>query len=148
MMKVYVAGPWVFRPDAKEHAEHLRKLLLDAGFHALIPIDNEASNSLSIKVGNMKMIEECDYIIADITPFRGVSVDAGTAFEIGYAYALNKGVFLWSEDKSEYKTRVTPDGMHVEDFGLSDNLMITAGMAVRNSFERAIVLMMRWDETK
>lgn len=145
MKKVYVAGPWVFRPDAKEHAEHLRQLLLDAGFQALIPIDNECDNAIQIKICNITMIEMCDYIIADVSPFRGPSADVGTVFEIGFGFALNKPVFQWSTDKSEYKTRVVPDGMHVEDFGLCDNLMVAASMPIRDTFEAAIKSAQRWD---
>lgn len=145
MKKVYVAGPWVFRPDAKEHAEHLRQLLLDAGFEALIPIDNECGTAIQIKIANVTMIEKCDYIIADISPFRGPSADVGTAFEIGFGFALNKPVFQWSTDRSEYNTRVAPDGMHVEDFGLFDNLMIAAAQTTHGSFEDAIKSAQRWD---
>lgn len=145
MKKVYVAGPWVFRPDAKEHAEHLRQLLLDAGFEALIPIDNECTTASKIKIGNQAMIDLCDYIIADLTPFRGPSADVGTAFELGYAWAAGKAVFIWSARRSEYKDRVTPDGMAVEDFGLADNLMLMAGLRLNQSFEIAIELMQIWD---
>lgn len=145
MKKVYVAGPWVFRPDAKKHAEHLRKLLRDAGFEALIPIDNECDSATQIKVANVTMVEKCDYIIADITPFRGPSADVGTVFEIGFGFALNKAIFPWSLDRSEYKDRVFPDGLHVEDFGLCDNLMIAACMPIQASFEDSIKAMLRWD---
>ncbi|MNC00090.1 Nucleoside 2-deoxyribosyltransferase [compost metagenome] len=145
MRKVYVAGPWVFRPDAKEHAEYLRNVLLDAGYEALIPIDNECDQALQIKVSNLTMIEDCDYVIADITPFRGPSADVGTVFEMGYARALNKTIFPWSSDQSEYKTRVEPDGMHIEDFGCRDNLMVAAGEYIDDSFEESVRLIVQWD---
>lgn len=152
MKKVYIAGPWVFRPDAKEHAEHLRKLVHDAGFEALIPIDNEVTSghpkvaSYMIKNGNRDMLRACDFVIADISPFRGPSADVGTAFEIGFAEALYKYVFVWSADQSEYKTRVVPDGMHVEDFERCDNLMITAGQSIHDSFEHALAALIDWEK--
>lgn len=136
--KVYVAGPWVFRPDAKEHAEVLRATVEKFGFEALIPIDSESDSAYAIKCGNRDMIQQADYVIADITPFRGASMDSGTAYEVGYAEALNIPVFLWSLDQRAYKDRVTPDGMMVEDFGMLENLMITSGNAVVDeSFDAA-----------
>lgn len=143
-MKVYVAGPWVFRPDAKEHAEYLRETLRNAGYTALLPLDNDIAHpnkyiaSYMIATANRDMIDKCDYVIADITPFRGPSADVGTAYEIGYADAKRKPVFLWSLDVSDYKSRVVPDGMHIEDFGRCDNLMFTAGECVSKSFEAAV----------
>ena len=34
---------------------------------------------------NIQKIDECSAVIANITPFRDPGMDAGTAFEIGYA---------------------------------------------------------------
>lgn len=139
---VYIAGPWVFRKDAKEHAEHLRSLVESFGFKVLIPIDNECSSAFEIKMGNIEMIKSCDYVIADITPFRGVSCDAGTAYEIGYAEALGKPVVLWSEDRRSYKARVAEDfyvdSCNIEDFNRVENLMIQGNESVWGSFEKAL----------
>ncbi|UOL48635.1 hypothetical protein [Pseudomonas phage Astolliot] len=128
MRKVYVAGPWVFLPDAKQLAEDIRTHLYNLGFEALIPVDNESDDPVVIKVLNMSMIASADYVIADITPFRGVSLDPGTAFELGYATGHGKSLALHSGSRTEYKDRVVPDGQMVEDFGLTDNLMIAAGI--------------------
>ena len=117
MRKVYVAGPWVFFPDAKQLAEDVRTHLYNLGFQALIPSDNESDDPVVIKVLNMSMIAAADYVIADITPFRGVSLDPGTAFELGYATGYGKALALHSGSRTEYKERVFPDGMAVEDFG-------------------------------
>lgn len=138
MRKVYVAGPWVFFPDAKQLAEDVRTHLYNLGFQALIPSDNESDDPVVIKVLNMSMITAADYVIADITPFRGVSLDPGTAFELGYATGHGKTLALHSGSRTEYKDRVSPDGMMVENFGLADNLMIAAGVTViHDSFAKA-----------
>lgn len=143
--KVYIAGPWVFRPDAKEHAEYLRALAKGHGFTPLIPIDNECSTASQIKVANETMIEQCDCIIADLTPFRGPSADVGTAFELGYAWAMNKLVVMWSADQRNYEERVKPDGMTVESFGLKDNLMLTGWMTnVHSSINEAFQEARKW----
>lgn len=144
--KVYIAGPWVFRPDAKEHAETLRQIAVDHGFIPLIPIDNEGTTAHQIKVANETMIMECDCIIADITPFRGVSADVGTAFELGFAWAMNKAVVMWSSDERNYEDRVEPDGLMIESFGLKDNLMLTGAWMtnVKGSIEDAFVHARLW----
>lgn len=145
---IYIAGPWVFRKDAQEYAEHLRSLVEREGFKALIPIDNECTSAFEIKMGNIEMIKACDYVIADITPFRGPSCDVGTAYEIGYAECLGKGVVLWSSDRRAYKDRVVPDDMNVEDFNLCDNLMIQGVNAVWKSFEKALEFIVLFGDEK
>lgn len=145
MEKVYIAGPWVFRLDAKEHADYLRKLAKEHGFIPLIPIDNECTTASQIKAANETMIMECDCIIADLTPFRGPSADVGTAFEVGFAWAMNKTVIQWSADERNYEERVTPDGMMIESFGLKENLMLAGNLGtIHSSIEEAFVHARSW----
>lgn len=149
MKKVYVAGPCVFRHDAKEYFSEVRNKLNQAGFEALIPIDNESTDHLDIKVSNQDMLIQCDYVIANISPFRGASCDAGTAYEIGFAEALGKVVFMWSEDQREYKKRVYDmdcvNDMIVENFGLKENLMIDIGGVTWKSFDDALFCLKIWE---
>lgn len=144
-MKVYVAGPEVFRKDAKYHLELVRMVMSQHGLTALIPIDNEVEAAgkhpgevaEAIYKGNVKMIDECDVVLASIAPFRGVHMDPGTAFEIGYAIAKNKPVYCytphasesivdrldyWEEDNGVF---LDEENMIVENFGETENLMIT-----------------------
>ena len=37
-------------------------------------------------------MRSCDLLIANLTPFRGVSMDSGTAFEVGFMRALGRPV--------------------------------------------------------
>ena len=37
-------------------------------------------------------MRSCDAAVANLTPFRGVSADAGTAFEVGFMRALGRPV--------------------------------------------------------
>lgn len=143
-MKVYVCGPDVFRPDAKENAELVRKLLIDEGILALLPIDNEVSFlnkspnviAMEIYAKNVAMIDQADAVLANIEPFRGDHMDPGTAFEIGYAVARGIPVYCftphagttmvdrieWMETGGVYRDN---QKMLVEDFGGTENLMIT-----------------------
>ena len=75
-------------------------------------------------------------LIADMTPFRGQSMDVGTAFETGFAKARGLAVFSYSDVLGPYNGRVPvgrPDGdlpprdakgLLIEAFGLQDNLMV------------------------
>jgi nucleoside 2-deoxyribosyltransferase len=75
-------------------------------------------------------------------------MDPGTAFEIGYAEARGKRIFLWSDDPRTVAERVAPapdnaerdgDGHLIENFGKAENLMIVRdGACVWPSAEGAI----------
>ncbi len=81
-------------------------------------------------------INAADAVVANISPFRGAHMDPGTAWEVGYAEAQGKPVFLWSTDTREMVERIRgtfgPRGMTdlnghlIENFGKPENLMITA----------------------
>lgn len=149
-MKVYVAGPAVFKPDASDHFSKVRTLLDSAGMTALIPLDNEITMDPSdpevdlaaeIYKGNVSMIEECDVVLADIEPFRGPHMDPGTAFEIGYAVAKGKKVYAYTSRAYEpLISRVSRDGTNVENFGETENLMITVpSECIFQTLEEAVI---------
>lgn len=143
-MQVYLAGPEVFLPDAVEIGRRKRDICSRHALIGLYPLDNEidppegARFSQAIFEGNIRMIAAADLVIANLTPFRGVSADAGTIYEVGHAFALGKTIYGYSHDPAMIARRVTAptlepaadgrlyadDGLAVEDFGLADNLMI------------------------
>jgi nucleoside 2-deoxyribosyltransferase len=110
----------------------------------LYPLDNvvdrsAADASLTIFKGNEAMMDAADAIIANLTPFRGPSADAGTVYELGYMAGRGKFCLAYSNDPAVYVERVKRiydvtksatgqlidgDGLTVEDFGLPDNLMM------------------------
>jgi nucleoside 2-deoxyribosyltransferase len=87
------------------------------------------------------LIRSCDIVIANTTPFRGPSADVGTVFEMGFAHALGKLVFAYTnvtpiftertiealgnqvnrEEDGKLRDRY---GMFIEENALTDNLMI------------------------
>lgn len=142
-MKIYLAGPDVFLPDALQIGRRKAELCADHGFAGLFPLDNAVAlaahdASLQIFRGNEAMMNEADAIIANLTPFRGPSADAGTVYELGYMAGRGKLVLGYSNDPANYVARVKQfetvesrdglligaDGLAVEDFGLADNLML------------------------
>jgi nucleoside 2-deoxyribosyltransferase len=142
-MKIYLAGPDVFLPDAVEIGRRKVELCKHHGLIGLYPLDNVidlTANDASLRIfrGNETMMIEADAIIANLTPFRGPGADAGTVYELGYIAGRGKLCLGYSNDPSSYADRVrqlTPVnsrdgrlvdalGLTVEDFGLADNLMM------------------------
>ena len=143
--KLYLAGPEVFLPNVFEVREEKLQICSDYGFNGIFPIDNNPLPNLSgVDLGyyicrlNKEKIKMSDAVIANITPFRSVSIDPGTAFEIGYADGLGRPVFAYTNIPELFLSRninafnskkvndvyVDKDGLIIEDFNLVDNLMI------------------------
>lgn len=139
-MKIYLAGPDVFRPDALAWAEEARRLCAAAGHQALVPLDGVETTAPGIYHANIGLIRAADAVIANLNPFRGCEPDSGTCVEVGFALALGKPVFgyLSSEEGTTERVArlagaplamrdgraVDRDGLFVEDFGLPLNLML------------------------
>jgi nucleoside 2-deoxyribosyltransferase len=143
MTKIYLAGPDVFLPDAVDIGRRKVALCARHGLAGLYPLDNVIDvaakhASLEIFRGNEAMMIEADAIIANLTPFRGPGADAGTVYELGYMAGRGKLCLGYTNDPTFYADRarkftpvnsrdgrlVDTSGLTVEDFGLSDNLMM------------------------
>ncbi|RDL42327.1 Uncharacterized protein BP5553_02306 [Venustampulla echinocandica] len=161
-MKIYLAGPDVFLPNAHARGAELKALCIAHGAVGLFPLDNELtdhvagsiSHAHAIRAANMELIGRSDAILANMTPFRGPSMDVGTAYEMGAGAALGKVVVGYTLDGGKsYPEKVKKwagddalergkdgmlredkgAGMFVEEFcdddvGLVDNLMMSCGI--------------------
>lgn len=145
-MRVYLAGPDVFLPDAMAVGRAKSEICTALGLQALYPLDAELELdwettpkpvlAQAIFQSNCAMLQAADAVLANLTPFRGPSADAGTVWEVGYAHALGKPVFGYSNVAAPFAARTRaalaerPDGLQVEDFELpSDNLMVHFALA-------------------
>jgi nucleoside 2-deoxyribosyltransferase len=149
----------VFLPDAM--AVGARKIAVcdEAGFEGVFPLDpalvldglSKADQAALIFGQCVALMRSCDAVIANLTPFRGVSADAGTVFEVGYMAALGRPVLGYSNTALDFRARsnlyrtragLPFDADHaqiaVEDFDLADNLMIAE--AIRASGSRLHVV--------
>ena len=134
--RVYTAGPAVFFPDLADRITASHRNAAAHGLEAIVPgdvLDRPAGFPSSptmrdIYQLNVDRLLRSDAVVADLTPFRGPSADAGTVWEIGFAIALGKPVFGYTSDTREYREKVTPDGLRIEDHGVIDNLMISASV--------------------
>lgn len=139
-MKIYLAGPDVFRPDAADWAETARRLCAAAGHRALLPLDGVETTAAGIYAANIALLREADAVLANLDPFRGCEPDSGSCVEVGFALALGKPVVGYVGREESTLARVgrlgsTPplrreqrwvdgDGLFIEDFGLPLNLML------------------------
>lgn len=154
-LKLYLAGPEVFLPNVVENAEIQRKLCFQYGFISLHPTDNNfdlvnqnIETARVIYRGDIGQIHECDVVVANCNGFRGICIDDGTSYELGYGNALKKPSYgyirkldtLVERTIRDYPCRPFKDGIYidqdgylvVDDFGTSINLMIQCGMMFRN----------------
>lgn len=152
-MKVYLAGPEVFLPDAAAIAAQKKQLCAQHGLEGIFPTDprphpaGEAGLArwYAIYLGNEADLRGCDALVANLTPFRGPSADPGTVYELGFVRALGRPVLGYTNDARDFTDRtlhspggrtdrneagrlVDAAGMAIEEHGLADNLMIEGGI--------------------
>jgi nucleoside 2-deoxyribosyltransferase len=143
-MNIYLAGPDVFLPDAVEIGRRKIEICARHGCNGRYPLDTaiereSAGVSLKIFKANEALMDACEVIIANLTPFRGAGADPGTVYELGYMAGRRKLCLAYCNDPALYADRVRrlghvewhddgrlvdADGLTVEDFGLHDNLMM------------------------
>ncbi len=159
-MKLYLAGPDLFRPDVLEWAERVRTLCRGEGHEALIPLDGTQTNAADIYRSNLRLIGEADVVLANLNPFRGSEPDSGTCVEIGYALALGKPVIGYAETLVPLRDRLHAagpgaDGCYrdaagwaVENFGLPLNLMLAVPVQLeQGGIEAALrAVSQRWGD--
>lgn len=172
-MKVYLAGPDVFFPDAEAMAAAKKRLCAAHGFEGVFPTDPrpdaaaDAAPDLwyAIYLRNEAHIRACDALIANLTPFRGPSADAGTVYELGFMRALGRPVLGYTNAGADFAARtlqslgghaqrnaagrwVDGEGLALEEFGLTDNLMIDGGIRAAGGLlaRNAVPEAARWSD--
>lgn len=157
--RIYLAGPDVFRADAKAHFIRAAAACDAAGFIALPPADGSEDPSpvpLEKKIyeANMRLLRSADGVVANLECFRGLEPDSGTVFEVGAAVALGIPVAAYGVPEGSYAKRVQaalpcepdPDGMlrehgtgmAVEDFGQRLNLMLACSIHIEPTLDDAL----------
>ena len=148
-LRIYLAGPEVFLPDPMAAGRRKCALADAAGFVGVFPLDaaldlsglDKLAQAQRIADANEGLMRRCDVLIANLTPFRGVSMDSGTAYEVGFMRALGRPVFGYTNVVADYAARARafrarglgahdgdrPD-IDIEDFDRAENLMIACGI--------------------
>lgn len=151
-MRVYLAGPEVFLPNARIILDLKGSLTRSAGFEPVSPGDvaidtmpDKHELGLAISVVNERLMKSADAIIANLTPFRGISADAGTVYELGFMCGQGKLAFAYTNLADDYFLRTVAyyggkvitgldgrnrghDGLSIENFDMVDNLMVDGGI--------------------
>ncbi len=154
-VRVYLAGPEVFLPNAREVLDRKIALTRAAGLIPVTPGDLEIPAAPTkrqfgenISAIDEQMMNSAQAIIANLTPFRGLHADTGTVYELGFMCGQGKAAFAYSNSKADHYRRIVdyyggkivtgpdgrqrgPDGLSVEDFDMNENLMLDGGIAAR-----------------
>jgi len=151
-MRVYLAGPDVFHPDALRIGAEKKAICAGLGLTGVFPFDESVpgeglspdAHGLAIAAKDFRLAASCDAAIVNLTPFHGPSMDVGTAVELGFLVGRGRPVWGYSNTSLPFSARVaaaygqvlagdgrqtTPDGMTIEPFGLADNLMVPGAIA-------------------
>ena len=141
-MKVYLAGPDVFYPDALARGHQMRFICADYGFVGVYPLETQIDVTLpdasnAIFKANCELIDSADAVLANLRDFRGFEPDSGTVWEVAYALAKGKTVIGYLPTTASILQRmgniprdgVDEDGCTVEDFGLPLNLMLAHSLS-------------------
>jgi nucleoside 2-deoxyribosyltransferase len=147
--KIYLAGPEVFLPEAREIGARKKMLCEEFGFVGLYPLDHDLTQAAGEKLdekifsANVALMREADAGVFNLSPFRGVNADPGTAFELGFFAGLGKPAFAYTTHARDLFDRVSeehgvhgaPDGefcdargLLIENFGNIDNLMLDGAL--------------------
>ncbi|MCP4613578.1 MAG: nucleoside 2-deoxyribosyltransferase, partial [Planctomycetes bacterium] len=102
-MRAYLAGPDVFFPNAAKIGEAKKQICAQFGFEGVFPLETDFSRIPELdspeEQGHksfdliVELMDSCDLVIANLIPFRGPSMDVGTAIEMGYMHGCGKPVF-------------------------------------------------------
>jgi len=136
---VYLAGHDVFLPDSVATGRRKQAICRAHGleghfpgeevdFTGLEPVQQTQARFESC----VEMMDRCVAGLANVTPFRGVSADVGTAFETGHLFGRGYPVWGYTSHEADDAAHVLDDGDQlVEEFGLADNLMLEGPMPRR-----------------
>jgi nucleoside 2-deoxyribosyltransferase len=143
MMKptAYLAGPDVFLPNAVAHAARKVEICRRVGLRGMPPLNEDVEPTdtaldlwRTIYQKDVAMMERCDIIIANLTPFGGSSADAGTLIEVGWFLGKGKPIFGYSNSCENFQARMRRQlgenhaDLTIEGFDLPDNLMIVGAV--------------------
>jgi nucleoside 2-deoxyribosyltransferase len=137
----YLAGPDVFLPKAAAHAARKLEICRRYGLRGLAPLNQDVETAAkapeiwqTIYEKDITMMEQCDIIIANLTPFAGASADAGTLIEVGWFLGRGKPIFGYSNSSASFESRMRKQlgdrhaELGIEGFHLPDNLMIVGAV--------------------
>jgi len=114
--RLYLAGPMVFHPEPDPIFDAMRAICRELGAEGVAPLDGQIGleglppgRSLLSRIveADIALMQRLDGAVFCLDPFRrGVEMDAGTAFEVGFCSALGKPLAGWTTDGRDYPAKV------------------------------------------
>jgi nucleoside 2-deoxyribosyltransferase len=105
--RVYLAGPDVFLVNARDVGARKKAICARHGLTGVFPTDEDAAlglalsrseQGLAISRAMESVMQSCDAMIVNLTPFRGPSADVGSAYEMGFMRALGRPIYAYTND--------------------------------------------------
>ena len=101
-MKVYIAGPLCLEKE-REFLEKIDSMCKKLGLKTFLPhrecgLWKEGANIKKIAKGDLEGFNGCDFLIANL---NGFNIGAGTAWEMGYAFAKGIPVIAIKTDRKK-----------------------------------------------
>lgn len=152
--KVYIAGPDVFRQDWPKFTTSVCACFEGhENFAPVFPIPPDQSldrpdlpgstlqgtraDAFPVSDRCIDLINGCEFVLANISPFRGEEPDSGTVVEIVRAHLMGKIVVAYTNRlppnidpdiyrKTEHGAFVDAKGYILENFGIPCNLMVAS----------------------
>lgn len=99
MYDVYLAAP-LWTAEQKERITSLAEVLRREGYSVFVPMEHEIDNAWDMPQHEWSKrvfdadIEAIHNSAAVVAIYNGLYSDSGTAFEIGYAHALGKDIYV------------------------------------------------------
>lgn len=152
----YLAGPTRYDADAAEKYTQMKAICADYGLQAISPLDNmdiaeeecvdAYARAFRTFQRNLRHVQICDVLIADLNDFHAWEPDADTSFECGAAYCLGKPMLGYMDDARRMIERIPNRGpsheyrdqcgCNAENFDYPINCMFASSMPVfEGSFE-------------
>ena len=119
-MRIYFAAP-LFTEEDKKINEYLAvQLRSDKDNQVYLPQEYKVKDAEKLPNGDwakkvnehdMEMLEACDTVLAIVR--GGKASDDGTAFEIGYAAALGKKIWIYADEREPISLMFLNENIHI-----------------------------------
>ena len=120
-MRIYLASP-MFTEYEREKVKAVAEWLRNKNHEVYVPMEHSIENAWDYSNAewakkvfdeDIKAIQECDKVWCI---YYGLYSDSGTAWECGYAYALNKPIHLIDESNNEVSLMVVNGSLSAKSF--------------------------------
>lgn len=157
---IYLAGPERYDKEAAKAYEEMKALCDEQGLRAVTPLDFDEdlllpetadvyTRAYHTLLNNVRHVQRCDILLANLNDFHSWEPDADTSFECGVANQLKKSMYGYMENNCRMIDRIPHFGAekefrdhcgyNVENFDYPINLMFASSMPVFGGDFRSVL---------